>query len=463
MPHSCRYFDMSLLIQVDVSSILAQGCSMTSFLGVDSMKTKDAVWLMSGSLCRTWDSAGLALYQLVCTLLIGAWTCGSYLEPAEVLSNSLTAYFILLHLCSVSRGCSGKWYERSLMNLLTLRHALSLAGHAVQRVLDWPAGLEWSPERSTEKAAESHFGQIKSPWQGTPTVKDLMVSSHHVHAKQSRQSPCVKDARTWQPMPAAGVQGLVKEVFDSPCQFLSALHTATTAFTVAEQLREWYRADGERLLHPKDYNQLLLGGDPDEDEDLSDAEDAQPGAATCVDDEEAERLLGNAQVQKRLQAEIAEVMKSTAAPAAAEDAGSTQKPTATESPRHKKAKGPPKTLPEILAQAGLSKADIGQPGETDDHMLDRLERLLPAIQDCVCSLRAEEGILSRGQIYGCGRLNEQQKLEHQLSVSQRAYVCSEARQSRAQLWSSFQRQCVKSLFCTFIFNFRPVLDHASGC
>ena len=100
------------------------------FEHVTSMRYADAIYMMKPT--STWDGIGLAFYQLMCTLIICAWTASEF-NAAEQFHNCLVGYYMFLHSMSQARRRHGRQYETECLALITMRNTLCCAGHALQR------------------------------------------------------------------------------------------------------------------------------------------------------------------------------------------------------------------------------------------------------------------------------------------------------------------------------------------
>ena len=121
----------------------------------------------------------------------------------------------------------------------------------------------------------------------------------------------------------------------------------------------------------------------------------------------------------------------------------TAESAADAAPAAKRRKGMPNTLAEILMAAKADKWALSSkvPEKT---ALQRIEQLLPFLQDFVRTVRIEEGFLSQAQVLQeVKHSNDFNRLTHELCQARQAYTLSGARRSRFSAWANFTERCVQ--------------------
>ena len=92
-----------------------------------------------------WCDLGFNVFAYVAALVVGSWSGSSLFGPREIFLNSLSGYYLLLLSIMMSHKENGSNWEKFCFARVTMRNWLSLAAHAVLRVLHWPADLPYNP------------------------------------------------------------------------------------------------------------------------------------------------------------------------------------------------------------------------------------------------------------------------------------------------------------------------------
>lgn len=153
---STRKFHFGAL-WVDPQAILIGGCPKQAWLGKDHQSDSQAAQMLNPRYLKVgvWFDLGVNVFAYVAALVVGSWSGSALFSPTEIFLNSLSGYYLLLLNIMMSHQEHGSNWEKFCFAKVTMRNWLSLAAHAVLRVLHWPTDLPYNPACCAEDGVDN--------------------------------------------------------------------------------------------------------------------------------------------------------------------------------------------------------------------------------------------------------------------------------------------------------------------
>ena len=235
-------------LPVDLAVLLASGCSFKAFVLHDLQSDREALnrlnpaWLKSG-----FASAGAHVYQFLCSLISAATEGSDGLTSTHIFLNAMSAYYLLLlNLWSARHKFKESW-SRHFLPLATVRNSCSLCAQIAALCIWTPAGCSVKPSRMAEKICEHHYGQVKSSWQGSPSIRDAVLSVQKKHISQLNSKLRV-DPVPFKPIPEDAAKNLAQRAFERCCLLQSWISVGWPPEEIRACFSQWYVDEGRAML-----------------------------------------------------------------------------------------------------------------------------------------------------------------------------------------------------------------------
>lgn len=318
--------------------------------------------------------------------------------------------------CFQSLLFSLRKYERESPHIVTIRNCCALASQAVHRVIDFPKGPLFSLKHSQEDALEHMFSGIKSAYRGTPTFKDLLVSTQLAHNRQRQQQKQKIDdgLEQWGGLDNGQVNHLAGVAYHAATTFFATTLPNTRPADLQVKFQNWFEASGKTQLFRggpsshQDKNEMEgeEGEKQEDEEELAEGNNSDSGSECAgsevegegqihedPEDKEVADVLTHAEVHMAAAAEISNLQNAEKAENAVDHFESSRSDQhrqhardCSEPPRQLGLR-PEKTLAGILAGAGLLSYKPGAV-DTEEHAVERGWKLAPKLVDFMVEARA---------------------------------------------------------------------------
>ena len=173
----------------DLSCGLGCGLPVKAFVQHDSQSDRAALQVLSPiNYPVRWDAFGAHVMILVSALLSAAWEGGGELCAEERFLNASLCYFVvLLNRARAALVHGVEWTTRFLPQI-TCRNVCQACVCAMQLAIWLPNRVSFSSRAFAEKCCEQHFSRLKAGFQGTPSVRDAVLSACKVHMQNFREA-----------------------------------------------------------------------------------------------------------------------------------------------------------------------------------------------------------------------------------------------------------------------------------
>lgn len=188
----CRIVRMGALA-VNLTPMIRAGLSVRALGSEDIQSDADSARRMCASYVpKSWSGFGCIVAQFLNSLIVSGWAASTAFSLRESLHNVLTGYYLLLIMTQEAQASGKSSWKGKFLPPQTIRGMLDLCGHFVLAARHWPEQMPWRPRSREEHCIEGAFGVIKSFSKGSPTIKDGIYGTHHMHAKQLREADVLK-------------------------------------------------------------------------------------------------------------------------------------------------------------------------------------------------------------------------------------------------------------------------------
>ena len=285
--HSCQRTIKWGAFFTDISDMLRKGLPVKSYSLTDTQSDEASFQRINPKyLDDSWCQVGVHLYILVSCLVSLCTEASEGLSVTARFRNATCAYsLLLLGLWAVRQAYDKDWTSWYLP-IQTLRHLAAICTQQMALCTEAPQNCTVLANKFQEKVAEYHYGALKAPYRGVPSIRDAIVGGQLLHAKQLK-SP----QRTQPPKPAgqltrAEAQALSKECWSACFTFQSWIMQGPTADEISALFDAWWLEEGQGMLAK---SRRLRPPSPEDEEDefvedyLEDLEEDE-GNEACEDE-----------------------------------------------------------------------------------------------------------------------------------------------------------------------------------
>ncbi|CAE7230860.1 unnamed protein product, partial [Symbiodinium sp. CCMP2456] len=176
----------------DLSAMLAEGLPVKAYALAD-VQSDDASFqrLNPRYLQDSWSEVGAHVYVMI-SCLISLCTEGSekISLPGRFRAATCAYGMLLLGLWAVRRRFDKEW-TRWYLPIQTLRHLAAICTQQMALCIVVPDTCTVLGNKFQEKVAEYHYGSLKAPYRGVPSIRDAIVGGQLLRTKQlkNRQLP----------------------------------------------------------------------------------------------------------------------------------------------------------------------------------------------------------------------------------------------------------------------------------
>ena len=200
-----------------------------------------------------WHDVGAHIMCYIVSLISSVWSSslGTF-SPEEMVLNAYTGYILLLLAVAHMEDKHGERWPDYFLPKITTLNMLDLAGHAIQRLIHFPAGAPFHFRKTREDSMEKWFARTKSHCRGQPTYKDYMQGAFLTHIKQlhdKRNGLPGEPVPDLKAIPSDQAARLASRAVDAAC----TLHSVFTglqkpANVILADFQCWWSARGRRCL-----------------------------------------------------------------------------------------------------------------------------------------------------------------------------------------------------------------------
>ncbi|CAE7348793.1 unnamed protein product [Symbiodinium sp. CCMP2456] len=458
---------------------------LAAYLGKDMQSDAEAAWMLNGgSRAETsWLSYGTTMMQFLMSMVLAPWHAASAMSRDQILQCALTSYYLLLLLCHRAFTENGVHWERTCFARQTLHTMVQLSANAVVRLVHWPDGLPYFPEKTDEHAIEGWFGSMKNGHRGNCNIKDGILGVDRLHLQQYKRKRTDPEPRFVQRISLHDLQQVSEQCLATASRFYAAASVDTEAQAATAALETWWCAEGQELVCGEASSNLLVE-DPDTESDNEEQPAVQNEAAEPSEsvDADASEVFLSLEFQKQVKQDMQNLMQPPK-DSCAESLSAETLLVPAESAALVPVDGDNIAEPfakcrmpaDILKDSGLAQFDNASADEQGEMAaVKRLARLAQHCREFIDFVRLKEGFLSKAQVKGAHReLNQQQLLEHWLAEARQLMETNSQRSSRFAAWATFSQRCTDmacasdgqgSIGLSSIKQFRPPnLRSADGC
>ena len=128
-------------------------CPVRAFFGHDGQSSFEAAsCLCSSSIPDSWDSPGLVIWVYQTCCCTGVWHAARIMDPMDVFENACSSYYHLLFEAKDAKAQYGRHWQKHTFSETTLRTLLSISGHVMIRIPNWPKDVSFDLSRTMSEA-----------------------------------------------------------------------------------------------------------------------------------------------------------------------------------------------------------------------------------------------------------------------------------------------------------------------
>ena len=442
----------------ELSIMLSHGLPHAAYLVADAQSDLAAAQRSSPPfLGKSWLSLGALVHASLGALICAATTASIGYNRHDLAHNAITAlYLLLLHRSEASR----QWLDygercRNSLSVTTLKNAVALMHFTVVCCLC--SGAE--PKLLQELGIEQHFGRLKAPFRGSPSLKDFLIGHRSLCARQVKQLNRTPENRIRDrtssfdrdALDLPQVKSIAMKALRAALEFQSYISEDCPPSELYADLAKWWKSEGQKLF------QAPSSDTPDDRFELF---DILPEAVEDLGDETAETSKLQVESVEALQMvqDRAQVLADIKALETPEEASSADpQPTGNlivDEPMEPVPEASDEPLPTNLGMVlqaarinGGAIFDMDSAAATGQQaMLERIAHMSGFLRTFIRHARVQEALLSPATLNSQpAALNAWNEKEHMLAVARRAANVSQARLSRAQAWHASQQRLAQDL------------------
>ena len=195
-----------------------------------------------------WGNLGNQIYLLVSALASGATEAAENLSPTSRLVNATACYSLLLLGVWQARRLHGAAWSSFFLPIQTVKNLSLMCVQSMSIAVACPPDCDLWPNKFSEKVSEQHYSRIKSPFHGSPSIRDGITGTQLAHTRQLRSLDPEPAKLQHDRLEKKDAARLASKCWSECYKFQAWICCDLSCDEIEACFNEWWIEEGEQML-----------------------------------------------------------------------------------------------------------------------------------------------------------------------------------------------------------------------